>query len=215
MRRALRLSDWPWVVVNVGCGLCPRRGRYRLARLAARLGPETELERVLAQLAGDCGLMRSTEIKPRHYEARCGVRFEDLAYGKLPPPSLPPAEMPILPRRNRAPVGPLPTIGDSRAQGIASFTVHCEARIPKVWCHHQADFPLDAAGLPDSVPFLDIAKLPWRCGRCGGRKVGVRANWPDPRKLHARALGVDTTPRLPGTVPIGRAPGLHKPATPQ
>ena len=215
MRPPLRLSDWPWVVVNVGCGLCPRRGRYRLARLAARLGPETELERVLAQVATDCGLMRTTEMRPRHYEARCGVRFEDLAYGKLPPPSLPPAEMPVLPRRNRAPVGPLPTIGESRGEGIASFRIHCQSRRNNAWCHHQADFPLDGTGLPNSAPFLDIAKLPWRCGRCGGRKVEVSPNWPNVREQHARALGVDTTPRLPSTVPIGRTPGLDRPATPQ
>lgn len=202
------------MTVNIGCSLCLRRGRYRLARLAARLGPETELERVLAQLAADCGLMRSTEIKPRHYEARCGIRFEDLAYGRLPKPDLPPAEMPALPpRRSRAPIGPLPTIGDSRAQGIATFRIHCESAIPQRWCHHQADFPLDAAGLPDTVPFVDIAKLPWRCSRCGSRKVSVSPNWPDPRERHAQALGVDTTPRLPGMVPTGDMPGLHRSPT--
>ncbi len=186
-----------------------------MTRLVARLGPETELDRVLAQLAADCGLMRSMEAKTRHYEARCGVRFEDLAYGKLPPSSLPPSEMPVLPRRNRAPVGPLPTIGETRAQGIATFRIHCETLVGLHICHHQADFGLDAAGLPDTVPFLDIARLPWRCKKCGGRKVEVSPNWPDVRERHARAMGIDTTPRLPGTVPTGNVPGLHKPAISQ
>ena len=35
-----RLSEFPWVVVRVGCGLCNRKGEYRLARLAAKYGSE-------------------------------------------------------------------------------------------------------------------------------------------------------------------------------
>jgi hypothetical protein len=38
-----RLSDFPWVVVRVGCNLCRRKGEYRLARLAAKYGPEISL----------------------------------------------------------------------------------------------------------------------------------------------------------------------------
>ena len=33
-----RLVDWPLVQVEVECSLCPRHGRYRLARLAERYG---------------------------------------------------------------------------------------------------------------------------------------------------------------------------------
>ena len=84
-----RLSDFPWVTVHVACKLCPRRGRYRLARLAARLGPETELDRVLELLAVDCQWMRPG-VKVRNYEARCGIRFVDLDKGRPPPPDEPP-----------------------------------------------------------------------------------------------------------------------------
>ena len=70
-----RLSDYPWVVVNLSCKLCTRRGRYRLARLAARYGPEMELDRVLADLACNCPWWRTN---PRKYDPRCGARFEDL-----------------------------------------------------------------------------------------------------------------------------------------
>ena len=81
-----RLSDYPWVVVNVSCRLCRRRGRYRLARLAAKYGSEIDLERLLELLAADCKWMRPG-VRPRNYEARCGVRFPDID-GSRPPPDL-------------------------------------------------------------------------------------------------------------------------------
>ena len=87
----MRLSEYPWVVVNIDCKLCPRRGRYRLARLAARLGPEIELEQVLDVVAGDCKWMRP-EVRIRKYEARCGIRFPDLDL-RRPPPDVPPSSV--------------------------------------------------------------------------------------------------------------------------
>ncbi|MGI3903913.1 MAG: hypothetical protein ACRYGP_28930 [Janthinobacterium lividum] len=63
------------MIVNLSCKLCARRGRYRLARLAARYGPEQSLDGLLADLAHDCPYWRS---KPRRYDPRCGARFEDL-----------------------------------------------------------------------------------------------------------------------------------------
>ena len=92
----MRLSDHPWIIVNIDCKLCPRRGQYRLARLAARLGPETDLEAVLEALAFDCQWMRPG-TKIRKYEARCGIRFPDLD-GRQPPPDLPPAMAMQVPR---------------------------------------------------------------------------------------------------------------------
>ena len=80
-----RLSDYPWVIVNLSCKLCARRGRYRLARLAGRYGPEQSLEGLLADLAHDCPYWRSN---PRKYDPRCGARFEDL--DRLHPQDLPP-----------------------------------------------------------------------------------------------------------------------------
>ena len=63
-------------MANVACVLCPRRGRYRIVRLAARYGPEAPLDLVLADIAGACQYWRPD---PRPYEPRCGARFEDLA----------------------------------------------------------------------------------------------------------------------------------------
>ena len=88
----MRLSDFPWIIVNVDCKLCPRRGRYRLARLAARCGPEAELDAVLEVLAIDCGWMKPG-TKTRKYEAKCGIRFTDLDGQSPRPPDLPPAAM--------------------------------------------------------------------------------------------------------------------------
>ena len=90
-----RLSDYPWVVVNLSCKLCARRGRYRLARLAARYGAEQTLDGLLADLAHACPYWRSD---PRRYDPRCGARFEDL--DRLRPEDVPPE--PGLPRQ-RAP----------------------------------------------------------------------------------------------------------------
>jgi hypothetical protein len=98
------LADYPWVEVNVSSKLCARRGQYRLARLAARYGPDQTLDGLLADLAHGCPYWRS---KPRQYEVRCGARFEDLdrlrpadvapdnlrdaANGNAPPRKRPPA----------------------------------------------------------------------------------------------------------------------------
>lgn len=70
-----QLSDYPWVVVRISCKLCTRRGCYRLVRLAARYGPEMDLDRLLADLACNCPYWRNN---PRRYDPRCGARFEDL-----------------------------------------------------------------------------------------------------------------------------------------
>ena len=40
MKRPTKLSNYTWVVVRFDCTLCDRWGRYSLARLAARYGPE-------------------------------------------------------------------------------------------------------------------------------------------------------------------------------
>ena len=90
-----RLSDFPWVVARVSCKLCPRRGQYRIVRLAARFGPEIELERLLEILAADCRYMRPG-IKPRNYVARCGVRFTDVDRDGRPPDMPPGLVVPIL-----------------------------------------------------------------------------------------------------------------------
>ena len=81
MIRPRKLVDYPWVVVRLDCVLCTRRGRYRLARLAARYGPEQSLDGLLRDLAQDCPWYNE---RPRKYEPRCGARFVDLERN-LPP----------------------------------------------------------------------------------------------------------------------------------
>ena len=61
-------------VVDVECSICPRQGRYRLAGLAERYGAAIALDRLLEAVAVDCSLMKLGE-QPRHYEARCGIRY--------------------------------------------------------------------------------------------------------------------------------------------
>ena len=80
----MRLSQYPYVEVRVSCRLCPRRGRYRLARLAERFGAEADLEHVLAVLSSGCRY-QVPERRVRKYEMRCGVGLPDLDYGNLPP----------------------------------------------------------------------------------------------------------------------------------
>jgi hypothetical protein len=76
-----RLSSYPYVIVRLGCDICQRRGKYRLARLSAKFGPECSLDDVLARLAADC-----PDFRPRHpFKAKCGARFTDLE-----PPTRPP-----------------------------------------------------------------------------------------------------------------------------
>lgn len=81
------LDDWPQVMVDVACSLCPRRGRYRLEWLAERSGAAAPLGCLLESIAADCSLMRPGE-KPRQYEARCRVRHV------MPPADPMPADAP-------------------------------------------------------------------------------------------------------------------------
>ena len=50
----MRLSEYPHVIVRIGCSRCARKGQYRLARLAERYGSEIEMAKLLSHLAGDC-----------------------------------------------------------------------------------------------------------------------------------------------------------------
>jgi hypothetical protein len=74
------LASYPYVTVRLGCSKCPRRGQYRLARLAAKLGPDMNMVEVLAALAGDC-----PKFDPNQPGVdRCGAHFVDLAAGTAP-----------------------------------------------------------------------------------------------------------------------------------
>jgi hypothetical protein len=42
------LAHYPFVVVRIRCRVCARKGSYRLARIAAKYGPEISLRDLLA-----------------------------------------------------------------------------------------------------------------------------------------------------------------------
>lgn len=85
-----RLSQFPWVTVRIGCNLCDRQGSYRLARLAAKFGPEISLDDLLDRLAADCPWRTGQgERPPGKYHPKCHACFVDLMFNQ-PPPDLPP-----------------------------------------------------------------------------------------------------------------------------
>jgi hypothetical protein len=49
-----RLARYPFVVVRIGCRQCSRKGAYRLARLAAKFGPEITLRDLTNKFPYDC-----------------------------------------------------------------------------------------------------------------------------------------------------------------
>jgi hypothetical protein len=48
------LAHYPFVVVRIACRVCSRRGSYRLARLAAKFGPEISLRDLTDHFSYDC-----------------------------------------------------------------------------------------------------------------------------------------------------------------
>src|SRR5579871_7032988 len=81
-----RLSGYLFVLVRIACRVCPRRGACRLARLAAKYGPESRLRDLTDRLSFDC-LWRS-EARTKGGKSACGIYLPDL--DKRLPPDLPP-----------------------------------------------------------------------------------------------------------------------------
>jgi hypothetical protein len=81
-----RLALYPYVVVRISCRVCPRGGAYRLARLAAKFGPEIGLRDLLDRFTYDC-LWRA-EARGKRGVSTCGVYLPDLEQPR--PPDLPP-----------------------------------------------------------------------------------------------------------------------------
>ena len=71
-----RLALYPFVVVRIACRVCSRAGAYRLARLAAKFGPEIGLRDLLDRFSYDC-LWRAEAHGKRGVSA-CGVYLPDL-----------------------------------------------------------------------------------------------------------------------------------------
>jgi len=70
--------------------------------------------------------------------------------------------------------GPLPTVGDTRAEGILALSVSCGNPA----CLRSTYFDFDALGLPDEMTFVHIPRYRrFVCPRCGGRSVSVMPDW--------------------------------------
>ena len=80
-----RLAFYPFVVVRIACRVCSRSGSYRLARLAAKYGPEITLRDLTERFSYDC-LWRA-EARSKAGKSACGVYLPDLANPR--PPDLP------------------------------------------------------------------------------------------------------------------------------
>ncbi len=82
------LALYPFVVVRIACRVCARRGSYRLARLAAKFGPEISLRDLTDRFSYDC-LWRA-EARSKRGISSCGVYLPDLDYPRQPdlPPGL-------------------------------------------------------------------------------------------------------------------------------
>lgn len=48
------LAHYLFVVVRIRCRVCARKGSYRLARIAAKYGPEISLRDLLDRFSYDC-----------------------------------------------------------------------------------------------------------------------------------------------------------------
>ena len=72
--------------MRVACRRCPRRGAYRLARLAAEYGPDISLPELLARLSADCSWRDGKRYKGEY--VTCGACLPDL--DRRTPPDLPP-----------------------------------------------------------------------------------------------------------------------------
>jgi hypothetical protein len=80
-----RLAFYPFVVVRIACRVCSRSGSNRLARLAAKFGPEITLRDLTDRFSYDC-LWRA-EARSKAGKSACGVYLPDLANPR--PPDLP------------------------------------------------------------------------------------------------------------------------------
>jgi hypothetical protein len=80
------LAQYPFVMVRIACRVCSRRGSYRLARLAAKFGPEISLRDLTDRFSYDC-LWRAA-ARSKKGKSVCGVYLPDLEQPR--PPDVPP-----------------------------------------------------------------------------------------------------------------------------
>ena len=70
----MRLADYPLDVVNVSCGKCDRRGRYKKQTLIERFGGAIAVPDLRWKIAGDC----SKAIDRQFGTDPCGIVYPDL-----------------------------------------------------------------------------------------------------------------------------------------
>ena len=70
----MRLADYPLDVVNVSCGKCDRRGRYKKQTLIERFGGAITVSDLRWKIAADCpkAIDRQLGTDP------CGIVYPDL-----------------------------------------------------------------------------------------------------------------------------------------
>jgi hypothetical protein len=81
-----RLAFYHFGVVRIACRVCSRRGSYRVARLAAKFGPEITLRDLTERFSYDC--LWRTEARSKAGKSACGAYLPDLEHKR--PPDLPP-----------------------------------------------------------------------------------------------------------------------------
>jgi hypothetical protein len=81
------LALYPFVIVRIACRHCSRAGRYRLARLAAKSGPEISLDEVLQRFSYDCLWRDESRAKKALKAQVCGVSLPDLEQPRPPDPT--------------------------------------------------------------------------------------------------------------------------------
>ena len=77
-----RLAFYPLVVVRIACRVCSRTGAYRLARLAAKFGPEIGLRDLLDRFSYDC--LWLAEARGKRGVSACGVYLPDVEHPRRP-----------------------------------------------------------------------------------------------------------------------------------
>ncbi|WP_342361343.1 hypothetical protein [Terrarubrum flagellatum] len=89
-----QLLTYPFVVVRVGCKVCNKVKRYRLARLVETFGADATMAHVLDRITINCPWRMDRTVKGRIKkpitDEKCGAYYLDLE-GPRPPPDDPAA----------------------------------------------------------------------------------------------------------------------------
>ena len=74
----MRLADYPLDVVNVSCGKCDRRGRYKKQTLIERFGGAITVSDLRWKIAADCPKAIDRQLGTD----TCGIVYPDLLDGQ-------------------------------------------------------------------------------------------------------------------------------------